>query len=176
MNHTPVTLNEKCRNNLLQLAEYLIRGELKARFSMDQFAEQQYGHTECGTVGCAVGHGPHAGIHKLANESWVEYSYRCFVMDSDAKKNDSNESEVSPWNWCFGASWSEFDNTAVGAARRIVYMLVYGVPDVYESQGVELYKTLIGNNWEFILMQYPELRTGEVVVRECPIKVLPQIR
>lgn len=78
----------------------------------------------CGSVACAVGHGPAAGIpfsHEDA-QCWALYGDRVFGL---------SERE---WPWCFGYSWVNADNTPHGAAARIRYMLACGVPDNQEEQ------------------------------------------
>lgn len=113
------------KENLLKLATYLMSGDLKADFDMDRFDDR---HTEpavkktCGTVGCAVGHGPYAGIRKYATESWMEYSNRAFKLSD------------SEWYFCFGANWAQIDNTAKGAGKRILYLLRKGLPKNWEDQ------------------------------------------
>lgn len=64
---------------------------------------------DCGTVACAVGHGPAAGIRVYGDQSWSEYAYRVFGMDrfSDA------------FEYLFGSTWRVYDNTPQGAAERI---------------------------------------------------------
>lgn len=115
------------RDNLLKLATYLLSGNLKADFDMSvytcgdhfQSSTPLSMRTTCGTVGCAVGHGPYAGIPKKSAEDWQTYGYRAFGV-----------LPLSPeFNWMFSADWANTDNTPEGAARRILYTLRKGVPD-----------------------------------------------
>ena len=77
-------------------------------------------YNEGGTVACAVGQGPKAGIRiSKYDGSWWDYAYRVFGVDS----NDG------PFEWMFGGFWTDIDNTPLGAARRIEYFLLHGVPD-----------------------------------------------
>lgn len=71
---------------------------------------------ECGTVACAVGHGPAAGLAALPGENWEAYEQRVFGVT------------LAEWTWCFASSWGAIDNTPQGAAKRIRYMLELGVP------------------------------------------------
>jgi len=80
---------------------------------------------ECGTTACAVGHGPYAGIPIEVGEYWPDYSERVFIKGIYARE----------WEWCFSSSWSEVDDTAHGAAKRILYMLDRGVPNDFDSVG-----------------------------------------
>ena len=66
-------------------------------------------NVKCGSVACAVGHGPEAGVEAWVHESWLEYAYRAFgegVFDA-----------------FFSAYWSGYDNTPRGAAARICAVL-----------------------------------------------------
>ena len=106
------------RANLEKLAGYLESGELSAKFDMGRFSEDCDSHvTECGSVGCAVGHGPYAGIPKYAAENWAGYAYRVFGANLSGA-----------FLWCFEGGWYYIDNTPQGAAKRIRYMLKHGIP------------------------------------------------
>lgn len=67
---------------------------------------------ECGSVGCAIGHGPYAGIEKTERD-WLEYSERVFGIDRRAVE----------WDYVFDDKWSAYDNTPQGAARRLQEVL-----------------------------------------------------
>ena len=110
--------------NLETLSKYLKSGNLKADFDMENFTPRgnEYSATTCGSVGCAVGHGPYAGIEKFDYEDWHQYQDRVFELDEDN------------WLWCFSSGWELVDNTPEGAAERIDYMLQNGVPDNWEEQ------------------------------------------
>ena len=96
---------------------------------------------ECGTVACAVGHGPAAGIPvPEGSKYWTETSV-LYVIDPDTGEEHyvrgrflapywgkySHDMFVSGsyvwWDWCFGSGWRHADNTPKGAAARIQYML-----------------------------------------------------
>ena len=90
--------------------------------------------TECGTVACAVGHGPFIGIEPLEGEYWITYSERVFIKN------------VREWEWCFSGDWCDIDNTPYGAAKRIKVLLKSGLPDfdVY-TDSPEQYKAILAN-------------------------------
>ena len=110
----------------------------------------------CGTVACAIGHGPAAGISINSDDSdWYEYSHR-FI------NNDISDIANVMWDWCFSSNWENYDNTAHGAAKRILYLLKHGLPsewcnpdEYYEdffsetwcnaNEVIELYNRAIGN-------------------------------
>lgn len=115
-------MNNEHGVNLSKLKSYLKKGELKARFNMAVFSEiGRSGQifTDCGSVGCAVGHGPYAGIKKKPEENWNEYTERVFGF----RVLQAISAISSPWSWCFDSNWAEVDNTAFGAAIRIEYFL-----------------------------------------------------
>lgn len=117
------------RANLEKLAAYLESGDLKARFEMEHYSDSDdyTGATHCGTGGCAVGHGPYAGIEKLGYETWRDYSYRVFLTCNTA------EQELT-WSFLFSGCWSEtsFDQ-AIHAAKRIRHFLK-GLPINLKSE------------------------------------------
>ena len=108
--------------NLARLADYL-RGlpEDYEDFGMTQFMADRHGRevdvgviqNSCGTVACAVGHGPAAGIQPLPGErQWWDYSYRAFV-----------NGDHPLWEYLFSSGWDRIDDTHHGAAARIAYAL-----------------------------------------------------
>ena len=110
--------------NLRTLFNYLAYGELKAEFDMNLYYKgQQLGKhcpemSDCGSGGCAVGHGPYAGIPKFPEESWNEYAERVFGV----------EPGDGIFKFLFDSDWKKEDNTPKGAAKRIRYLLGYGLP------------------------------------------------
>lgn len=174
MNHN---LTRAQKSNLTKLADYLEKlPEDYAHFEMRYYIEggdeegdkgssiyatyarknggvDQHG---CGTVACAVGHGPAAGIlfrpqellqnsyfdeekHeriRVKEPNWDNYSYRFAPKDDPL------------WTWCFGSDWSYRDNHHWGAAARIRFILAgRDLPDDYDryadptDEHVEAYKS-----------------------------------
>lgn len=146
-------LNDEQISNLKKLARYLAtKPKQYVHFDMTTFfgnedrtlAKYEYDLLEtprCGSVACAVGHGPAAGIFSkdpelmreiLGNEgalsgalSWQEYYTECLIP------SDGHE-HSQMWHWCFSSEWADYDNTPYGAAQRIFYMLKYGVPETFD--------------------------------------------
>lgn len=138
---------EQRRENLAKLATYL--ETLPAdydRFDMGTYLSRpvrshatktlrQYlltngGMHACGSVGCAIGHGPAAGIlfaksmiDDLGAVYWSKYVHN-FV-----------EAEFNPaYDWMFHADWKRRDNTPHGAAARIRYYLEHGIPEDFHAE------------------------------------------
>lgn len=132
-------MTEQQRDNLRKLANYLmdLPAERADQFDMQCFASRLDGEgvfphalplsepPPCGTVCCAAGHGPAAGIAtKHAKSTWSEYIHDAFGV----------QWESAECKWCFSGGWYVFDNTHHGAAKRILWMLDKGVPDNWCEQ------------------------------------------
>lgn len=88
---------------------------------------------ECGTVACAAGHGPVAGILDPGAQDWNDYVERNFL-----ETDEFNSLEFSPvYRWCFSCGWTHIDNTPEGAAKRIRYMLDKGIPSGFGDPDVK---------------------------------------
>ena len=101
---------------------------------------EKYG---CGTVACAVGHGPSAGFLFLEDEidsfdepKWFQYCERVFGIEPYSYLFD----------FMFGSEWESVDDTHYGAAARIRYTRDYeSVPieiNEYESVHIVLDPTI----------------------------------
>lgn len=98
-----------------------------------RYVRENGGVANCGTVACAVGHGPAAGIlfkpeeisqklwdRHLFFADWNTYTER-FVPNGQC-------GDVEFFDWAFGCEWSGCDNHHWGAAARIRYLLKHGKP------------------------------------------------
>lgn len=136
------TLTRSQRANLRKLADYLESlPEDYRHFDMHdymgndasaaalEYARKNGGVEQCGTVACAVGHGPAAGILFRPSDftrnwdgtpalSWGSYSRRFTPRGYDEPEFD----------WAFGSYWRSLDNHHWGAAARIRYLLKHGKP------------------------------------------------
>lgn len=122
---------EQCAN-LDKLATYLEALPADyAHFGMNNYhtGSDPLQPAECGTVACAVGHGPAAGVALSEDEidwdgqpSWDDYSARALISVRTSDKE---------WLWCFSGEWVYCDNTHHGAAKRIRYLLAgMAMPDL----------------------------------------------
>lgn len=142
MKNIKVKLLPHERENLQKLAEFLYKNDEvlyegePVEFSMTDYSDSEHHllSAECGTVGCAVGWGPHAGIAKLITENWNEYSCRCFLEYFDNKRGIDFGGKNPIWTWMFSAKWALTDNSRRGAALRILYLLEFGMPENYQDQ------------------------------------------
>lgn len=117
---------KKHKDNLLKLAAYLetlpddyeqfdMRAYMMEPDGDDRRCWQSVDITEqskpvCGTVACAVGHGPAAGIRIYRDTDWEDYADRVF---------GEFEEDFWGWDYMFCSEWAEHDNTPKGAAARI---------------------------------------------------------
>lgn len=129
------------RANLQKLADYLSAiPENYEQFSMGTFYADDHGghlpldlvkkldHVPCGTIACAVGHGPSAGIPIIdEDESWTSYAERALIPPNEPQR-------VYAFDWMFAGRWEYTDDTPQGAAKRIEYYLEHGLPDNFEEQ------------------------------------------
>ena len=90
----------------------------------------------CGTVACALGHGPAAGIAPTPRDNyWTDYCHSRFSRS------------VEVYKWCFDSLWAEVDNTYQGAALRIELMLKMH-PEFDVIKLTEQYKDITGLKFE----------------------------
>jgi hypothetical protein len=111
---------EKLAAYLEQLPEDYTHFDMRMFFTRDGTDRPYWDATlagDCGTVACAIGHGPAAGI-TIATETadWLDYGQKAFKLDLDE------------WRWCFTGGWVSVDNTPHGAAKRIRQLLDHGLP------------------------------------------------
>lgn len=102
----------------------------------------------CDTVACALGHGPAAGVLPknviiedlfdtrwnfafAQSVAWQEYCYKYFIPFKFGDDDGTLESNM--WSWCFSSAWDEYDDTPLGAAKRIMYMLSKGIPRSFDD-------------------------------------------
>jgi len=131
--------------NLEKLAAYLESLPADyAHFNMGNFMigrvadYLQDGQMHCGTAGCAVGHGPAAGI-PLSAEQVQKISRKINGWDASDIWQAYSETNFIPsgtpeWEWCFGGGWTNIDDTPHGAAKRIRWLLAGNSPPQIEDE------------------------------------------
>lgn len=148
MNLMECTFTQQQRFNLHKLADYL--DSLPADY--EHFGMQTYysgpgvfvAHdlyvnaprdffTVCGTVACALGHGPAAGIpftERDFGECIGERTTGAIDFDKYMEKFTGDDA----WEWLFSDEWAEVDNHHYGAAARIRFVLDKGWVPADENQ------------------------------------------
>jgi hypothetical protein len=113
-------------NNLRALAKLLRESVQPEHFDMNCFmydgeadkeldptdATKENYHTR-GTVACAVGHAPLLFPPLPGEDNWAKYSERVFGIQTTS----------TLWMFMFSGAWAHVDNTPLGAAKRIEYVL-----------------------------------------------------
>lgn len=123
-------MNARHKKNARKLADHLATGKTRMRFNMSVLCRDVNGVLDlkdhaCGTVGCAVGHGPAAGLRVPPKcNDWEDYCNRKFGLHWGGDE----------WRWCFSGSWCNTDNTPQGAAARIYWLLDNGLPSDWRAQ------------------------------------------
>lgn len=105
------------------MAEY-IRTIPQDRFAMGSYRDTGYREQICYSVGCVIGHC--TAIDKDENIPRSESGNIDFDLWSMLFTGLSVGSEE--WMWCFSGGWETSDNTAIGASKRIEYLLANGLP------------------------------------------------
>lgn len=129
-------LSEESISNLRKLSDFLMVNSEKiynsSTFNISAFSVGNGEVIEfpifadCGTVCCAVGFGPQAGIAANRDENWSEYLNNFFtnVQGQHIKEFDIGCTNwMRAFHWMFGAHWCHRDNTPYGAALRIKLFL-----------------------------------------------------
>ena len=131
-------MKKKHKDNLLKLADYLDKlPDDYEQFDMDEYMQDENGHVvwittqnkpSCGTVACAVGHGPAAGIRVYGDGDWADYADRVF-----------GKMCCDDFQYMFGSWWSNYDNTPKGAASRIRTFVSLGrAPDCWDFEDAKV--------------------------------------
>lgn len=115
-------------------------GTCEVDFTADNFAKHPKELLEnCGTVACALGHGPAAGVPvgrlflnraslAYSGIDWDKYAKVRFGINREDQgyQNDGTfrwQCGNKLWQFLFGPYWEETDNTPHGAAARIRFVL-----------------------------------------------------
>lgn len=127
------------RSNFKKLADFLETLH-EDQFNMRIFVgnmslseEDDYmrtGDHPCGTVACAAGWAPAAGIlPETTTTYWSDYIRQVFL------NGDPRGIAVHPvYDWVFADQWSRVDNTPKGAIARIRWMLAGNPIDLPKTQ------------------------------------------
>lgn len=140
-------MNEEQKNNFRKLSDYLLSGKLTTKFNMSALAHD-FDRTSLMPMevnpttlacGCALGHGPLAGIVTSDVMNWSSYSERYFGCSSLALALLEPLNEFV-FQWCFSGGWACVDNTPEGAGKRIRWMLEHDfqIPENHHKQRLGL--------------------------------------
>jgi hypothetical protein len=133
----PFETTPERRANLVKLARFLYTEPIEAKqFRMSFYnSDSDYAASisqGCDTAGCAIGWAVTAGIEPLPKEDYYDFCCRTLIDGGDGNSFSCHE-----WSWCFDCGWGLFgtrDNTPKGAAKRILWLLLYGLPVDWKDQ------------------------------------------
>lgn len=114
---------------------------------------------ECGTVACAAGHAPAAlgitaamltdlGLLSRDGIRWnrfIDLFLLAHPDHGDDVPSMSFREQRPDWAWMFSDRWAAYDNTPAGAAARIRYYLIAGVPPEFLGRGAYHEEFAIGH-------------------------------
>lgn len=133
-----VTLSDAARGSLLVSHGHSIGGYAPGLYTVAKHPEI---FDNCGTAACAVGWAAH-----IFRDDWIDEikyeSHSCGLLFSTLAEHlfgsvlgEFHSSHA--FNWVASGAWSKYDNTALGAAHRILYMLDYGVPEQFDCDDTQ---------------------------------------
>jgi hypothetical protein len=131
-------MKAKHKANLLKLAAYLdTLPDDYERFDMYEYMKDEDGDVvwittqnkpTCGTVACAIGHGPSAGVRVYGDTDWGDYADRVFGRLPDRC-----------FDYMFSSGWTYYDNTPKGAAARIrTYVALGAAPEGWSYEDAKV--------------------------------------
>jgi hypothetical protein len=90
----------------------------ESNFNMEFFRLEQSTTPECESIGCVIGHSTILETGTLPRNAEGIIKFKLWSESFTGIQADSRE-----WRWCFSSAWAETDNSPLGAAKRIEYML-----------------------------------------------------
>lgn len=119
------------RDNLQRMADY-IRTIPQDMFDMSQYRKSYPATTrECNSVGCVIGHCTVLDSKELPLLVQTGKAIDFMQWSEEFTELECGEAE---WEWCFGSGWVDVDNTPIGSALRIEWLLNHGLPTTWEDQ------------------------------------------
>lgn len=140
LNRELVNPNKK---NLLRMANFIATiprelfdmGSYRKPKNADENDNYWTSHV-CGSVGCVIGHC--TVLDTLENvKKFVDGDHMSYGLWSDGFTGIDSLSD--DWEWLFGSTWVDIDNTPLGASLRIKDYLINGLPANWMKQknGIE---------------------------------------
>ena len=117
--------------NLQRMADY-IKTIPQENFDMSQYRDyDDYRSMECKSIGCVIGH---CIVLEDKNIALPRTSDGEIMFSSWSEKFTGLDAVSDEWDWCFNGLWEKSDNTAIGASKRIEWMLNHGLPKNWIKQ------------------------------------------
>lgn len=117
------------KENLLRMVDYI------ETVPQDMFDMKHYRgsggnqiEAECDGVGCIIGHCIHLDApENIPRDSEGQIMFTLWSINF-------TDVESEEWKYLFYPSWCNIDNTPIGAAKRIRWVVEHGVPDNADEQ------------------------------------------
>ena len=116
------------KENLKKMADY-IETISPERFDMLEFRTGGKKNHECDSVGCVLGHCTVLDKNPLPMNYIGDINFSEWSLDFTGLYPNSDE-----WDYLFAPFWKAVDNTPIGAAKRIRYVLENGAPEDWHEQ------------------------------------------
>ncbi len=127
--------------NLILLGQYHYQHVTDAEFDMRHYRQQGdfvvnfWGASNCGTVGCALGHAPLVPGLKVEPKDFSGAG--CLDFDKYCERVFGFSAYNEPkWHWLFSDVWADRDNTRHGFIRRLIHLLRGGSLDDEFVEGI----------------------------------------
>ena len=122
------------RDNLQLMADHLKNNVNQDNYDMETFRgdDDDFSDPVCGSVGCTVGNCTvldAENVIKNFTDSGGEIEFHAWSEDFTGLLGVEDE-----WSWCFDSTWKTTDNTPMGAALRIEWLLNHGLPENWKNQ------------------------------------------
>ena len=124
------------RENLQLMANHLKINVKQKNFDMETYRgdDDDLRNPVCGSVGCPVGTCTVLDAENVIKNFTYpngEIKFTAWSVDFTGLLGVEYEAE---WAWCFDSTWKTTDNTPIGAALRIEWLLNHGLPENWMNQ------------------------------------------
>ena len=121
------------RENLQLMADHLKTNVKQENFHMGEYrGDDDLSNPVCGSVGCTVGTCSVLDVENVMNNFiFPNGEIEFWAWSEDFTGIYRGEDE---WSWCFHSKWRNTDNTPMGAALRIEWLLNHGLPENWKNQ------------------------------------------
>ena len=96
-------------------------------FDIISFRKGQEVTPECDSIGCTIGICTVLDSKPLPMKSYGAIDFHTWSIGFTGIDDDERD-------WCFAPDWIDADNTPLGAALRIEWLLDHGLPEDMDSQ------------------------------------------
>lgn len=120
------------KENLLKMADFIEKVP-QEMFDISKYRRSNKSSPICNSIGCVIGH-----CTELDPEGVEEFRDESGDIDfKEWSEHFTGLINLKEWRWCFSAYWEDLDNTPTGAAKRIRYLVKYGLPEGWKKPRVK---------------------------------------